>query len=116
MPKGHKTAKVLSKEQAREALRLQILEHQDEMTAAQIESAKGISYLMTREPSGKFVKVTAAMAGALQGTEIIEVWEEKPNTQAYTDLMNRALDKPKEQEQAIDANVTHRFLWGTTEE
>jgi hypothetical protein len=36
--------------------------------------------------------------------EIIEVWEKDPSTPAFTDLMNRTLGKPKEQEQ--DVNVT----------
>jgi hypothetical protein len=44
--------------------------------------------------------------------DIIEVWEKDPSVSAFTDLMNRALDKPKEQEQEIDlqANVTITWL------
>jgi hypothetical protein len=53
--------------------------------------------------TGKVVRVTEAMAKAKLGKdeEIIEVWEKDPSVQAFTDLLNRALDKPKEQEQEI---------------
>ena len=52
---------------------------------------------------GEVLRVTEAMAKAKLGQheEIIEVWEKDPNVQAFTDLMSRALDKPKEQEQEI---------------
>jgi len=104
--KGAKYKPTLSKEAAREALRVIVMQHMAEMSEAQISAAKGLKYLMTRDATGKFVKVTAAMAGALDGTEIIEVWEEKPSTPAFTDLMNRALDKPAEQEQAVKIGGT----------
>ena len=38
-----------------------------------------------------------------QGEEVVEVWEKDPSTQAFTDLLNRALDKPREQ--VFDVNV-----------
>lgn len=106
MPKGYKTAKTISKEQARDALRQIVLKHMDEMTAAQIAQAKGIRYLVVRDKkTGKFVRVTEAMAkeksGLAENEEIIEVWEKDPSTPAFTDLMNRALDKPKEQEMEV---------------
>jgi hypothetical protein len=31
--------------------------------------------------------------------EIIEIWEKEPSVAAFTDLLNRALDKPQEQVQ-----------------
>ncbi len=34
---------------------------------------------------------------------IIEVWEKEPSIQAFTDLMNRAIDKPAE---TVQATVT----------
>lgn len=30
--------------------------------------------------------------------EIVEIWEKEPSVQAFADLINRALDKPKEPE------------------
>jgi len=105
-PKGTINPSTITKEQAREALRQIVLAHMGEMAAAQIAQAKGLKYLVTREKkTGKFVRVTEAMAKAKSGDdaneETIEVWEKDPSVQAFTDLMNRALDKPKEQEQEI---------------
>ena len=70
------------------------------MIYAQIEAAKGIKYLMAREKrGGKFVPVTEDMAKAIaegQDTqhELMEVWEKPPSTQAFSDLLDRSLDKP----------------------
>ena len=38
-----------------------------------------------------------------KGEEIIEVWEKDPSIHAFSDLMNRALDKPKEQ--VLEVNI-----------
>lgn len=79
--------------------------------AAQIAKAKGISHLVTRNrKTGKFERVTDPnrIIQVLNGDpkrqhEVWEIWTRDPDTSAFTDLMNRALDKPKEQ--AIDMNV-----------
>jgi hypothetical protein len=36
-----------------------------------------------------------------KGEELIEVWEKDPSVHAFTYLLDRALDKPQEQEIAI---------------
>lgn len=83
-------------------------EHMSEMTAAQIAHAKGLSYLVGRDRLGKFKKLTSDEAqkaleeGGTSEYTVVEVWEKDPSVQAFTDLMNRALDKPKEQEQVIN--------------
>lgn len=104
-PKGTKHASTISKEQAREALRQIVLREMDGLTAAQIAHAKGLSYLVGRDKAGKFKKLTSEEADkALSGESeytLVEVWEKDPSVQAFTDLMNRALDKPKEQEQEL---------------
>jgi len=82
---------------------------------AQIANAQGLKYLVTRDrKSGKFIRVTEAMARAKQGDdeEIIEVWEKDPSVQAFTDLLNRYLDKPKEQEAEVAVKGTLRIQWG----
>jgi hypothetical protein len=97
--KGAKYKPTLDKAAARDALRAVVLEHMGAMVAAQIANARGLKYLVTRDKkSGKFIRVTEAMAKAKQGEdeERIEVWEKDPSVQAFTDLMNRALDKPAE--------------------
>ena len=105
--KGSKHKATYTKEQAREALRLLVLRDMEELVGAQMAQAKGIRYLVTRDKkSGKFVRVTEAMARAGAGEERIEVWEKDPSTQAFTDLMNRAIDKPAEQPQDVALSGT----------
>jgi hypothetical protein len=103
MPKGYKTQKTLAKEQAREVARQIITRELEPMLAAQIAHAKGLSYLVARhKTTGKFAKLTEDLAltiaeGKNPEYEAIEVWGKDPSVQAFTDLLNRALDKPKEQ-------------------
>jgi len=82
--------------------------HLDEMVSAQVAHAKGLKYLVTRDAkTGKFTRVSREMmdklleAGDEDALARVEVWEKEPSVQAFTDLLNRALDKPKEQEQEI---------------
>lgn len=109
-PKGAKNKKTLAEQQEKEATRQvvrdMVKKRVKTMIAAQISSSEGIKYLVVREKkSGKFKRVSEAMARARQALtadeEIIEVWEKDPSIQAFTDLMNRVIDKPKEQEQEI---------------
>ena len=68
------------------------------MTSAQVAAAKGLKYLVARHKKGGTFRPVKDVLEAIKDEEqIIEVWEHRPNTQAYTDLMNRALDKPVEQ-------------------
>lgn len=97
---GFKLPQTIAKEEAREIARRIITKHLDRLIAAQVSNAMGIKYLVVREKaSGKFKRVAENAAAALDpDEEVIEVWEKDPSVQAFTDLMNRALDKPKEQE------------------
>lgn len=108
-PKGTLNPSTITKEQAREALRQIVLREMDALTAAQIAHAKGISHFMLRDPkTGKFERLTDPnqIAAALNAEDAEEgssyyIWAKDPSVQAFTDLMNRALDKPKEQEAEI---------------
>lgn len=116
-PKGYKAPTTLTKEAAREALRLIVLREMESLTAAQIAHAKGLSYLVGRDKTGKFKKLTSveaekALAGASDYT-LVEVWEKDPSVQAFTDLMNRALDKPKEQEQDVNVQGALTIRWAS---
>lgn len=111
-PKGAKNKATIKsaveKEVLREELRQMVRAELRPMTEAQIANAKGIKYLVVREKgSGKFVRVTEAMAKVKLGKteEIVEVWEKDPAIAAYTDLLNRTIDKPAEQVNA-NLNVT----------
>ncbi len=104
--KGQKHAKTLEKAAARELVRALITSRLEPLITAQLAHAEGLKYLVTRDKkTGKFIRVTEAMAKVNDPTkpdeEIIEVWEKDPSVQAFTDLLNRALDKPKEQPQEL---------------
>ena len=118
-PKGSKDASTLSKEQAREATRKLIMRKLEPLVDAQIANAMGIKYLVIRDKkTGKFIRVTETMAVAklASGEEIVEIWEKDPSVPAFTDLMNRALDKAKEQPQEIELTsgdvITQRLETG----
>jgi hypothetical protein len=77
------------------------------MIMAQVKNAQGIKYLVSRDKkTGKFTKLTeeeAKLRLTSESEEVIEVWDERPNVQAFTDLANRHIDKPTE---SIEAKVT----------
>ncbi len=109
-----KTRVTLEKEVAREIVRQRVCEYLIPLTDAQIANACGIKYLVTRDAvTGKFIRVTEAVARTVKGDreEIIEVWEKDPSTPAFTDLMNRALDRPPEQEQSLKIDGTLIVRW-----
>ena len=102
--KGGRWPSTLEKIAARDAVRTFVIAHLRPMLEAQLAHAQGLKDLVVRDKkTGKFLRVTEAMAKAklAKNEEIIEVWEKDPSVQAFTDLMNRALDKPKEQEQEV---------------
>lgn len=108
-PKGFKAPKTLEKEAIRAHIRARVAAELDPLLDAQIANAIGLKYLVTRDKhNGKFIKVSEAMAKVEENQETIEVWEKDPSVQAFTDLINRAADKPAEQEQklVITATVT----------
>jgi hypothetical protein len=106
---GTKYKPTLEKEAAREALRAIVLAEMRDLVAAQIANAKGIKYLVVRSKrTGKFVRVAEGAAKVLQDSdeEIIEVWEKDPSVQAFTDLLDRAIDKPQPQKQELKVSGT----------
>lgn len=104
---GSRNAATISKEQAREAVRAVVQKHMGRMLQSQIAHAIGIGHLYTRDKSGKFNKIeNSAEVDRLlsEGEEDRDYWifTKDPSVQAFTDLMNRALDKPAEQTQKIE--------------
>ena len=87
---------------AHDRLREMVFAEQDKMTAAQIEAAKGVKYLVARnKKGGKFTHLTEEMAklilsGEDQENEIVEEWEKLPNVQAYAYLIDQAVGKSTE--------------------
>jgi hypothetical protein len=106
MPKGHLTTKGLAKEAAREYVRQRVTAEMAGLLDAQVAHAKGIRHTFLRDENGRFVQLTdpKQIETALNsGDEGKYYWTftKDPSTQAFTDLMNRAIDKPKEQEQTV---------------
>lgn len=116
-PPGTKHQSTIDKERAREAVRRLVIRRMRRLVAAQMANAEGLKYLVVRDKkTGKFIRVTEAMAkareqGLGEQEEVIEVWEKDPSVQAFTDLMNRALDKPAEQEQSHSISGTLVIKW-----
>lgn len=102
----------LEKEAARELLRQKVFARFGPLIDAQMANAEGIKYLVVRDAkTGKFIRVSEGVAKLADGEELIEVWEKDPSIQAFSDLMNRALDKPKEQEQDLSIRGGLTVKW-----
>jgi hypothetical protein len=117
--KGGRNQSTISKIEARELLRKHVMEAFGPLIEAQVANAKGLKYLVTRDKTTKkFIRVTEAMARVKLGEneETIEVWEKEPSVQAFTDLMNRTLDRPKEQEQELSVAARMVISWKSSEE
>lgn len=109
--KGAVYQKTLDKLAAREVARQLITAKLEPLIDAQIANAGGLKYLVTRDKkTGKFLRVGSAQA-AKPNEETIEVWEKDPCVQAFTDLMNRALDKPSEPVQQHDVSGALTITW-----
>lgn len=115
-PKGSKGRPTLEKEAAREVFRAEVLKSMKPLLQRQIAHAMGIGHLYTRDAAGKFTKVVnQAQIDRLltTGTEDKHYWifSKDPSVQAFTDIMNRALDKPKEQEQEVNVAAKVTISW-----
>jgi hypothetical protein len=107
---GHKWSKTLAKEAARELVRQAVTEHLPDLISAQVANAKGLQYLVYRDKkTGKFERVTN-LETVNQDENTIEVWEKDPSVQAFSDLLNRAIDRPKEQSQDINLTAADALL------
>lgn len=111
-PQGSINLSTITKSQAREATRVAIQKHVDRMLRSQIAHACGIGHVYTRDKSGKFTKIESEQEGnrlLTEGEQDKDYWIffKDPSVQAFTDLMNRAQDKPREQE--IEIKVTHEL-------
>lgn len=113
-----KGPQTLEKEAMRAIVRERVGAKLQALVDAQISNAVGIHFLVVREKaSGKFLRVGKGRAEKLKPEEeIIEVWDKDPSVQAFTDLLNRVIDKPAEQMKhtgAEDGPIEHVFRWQT---
>jgi hypothetical protein len=97
-PRGKVTR---SKIEARQHLIDRVIANLDPMLDAQFHNAQGIKHFFLRDQSGKFVmiddpsKIEVALNSGEEGS-YYWIFTKDPSVQAFTDLMNRALDKPSE--------------------
>ena len=102
-PKDSKSQGTLAKEAAREHVRQRITAELDPIIDGAIQRAKGLSYLVTRDgQTGRFVRVTHTGIGGNRHRSV----EKEPDMAAIRELLDRALDKSKEQEQKLDMHMT----------
>lgn len=104
-PKGPSPS-TLDKIAAREFTRAYVTARLEPMLRSQVAHAQGIGHLYTRDKAGKFTKVEnpELIDALLADPEKYEgehywIFTKDPSVQAFTDLLNRALDKPTEQVQ-----------------
>lgn len=113
--KHWKWASTLAKEEAREVARQQITASLGRIIEAQTKHAIGIGHLYIRDAKGKYKRIEdlAAIDHLITtGTEGKDfyIYAKDPSTEAAKALMDRALDRPKEQPQelAITLNIKDR--------
>lgn len=104
--KGYKAPETLEKEAAREAVRVRITERLVPLVDAQIDSAIGIKHFFLRDEFGQWKRITKAVKieEALNKGEGYWIYTKDPNSQAARDMLDRAIDKPKEQKQEIEVS------------
>lgn len=114
---GQKYARTIDKELQRERIRQKVSDALEPLLQAQIEHALGVKYLVLRNPDGTYTRATneeQLNAAIAAGAEQITIYTQAPSTAAFTDLMNRAFDKPAEQLRVTGDDggpVEHVFRW-----
>jgi hypothetical protein len=98
LKKGTKFKSTLEKSATRELVRQVVTENLGPMLRAQIAHSQGIGHLFTRDAAGKFSRIVDEEEGLRilsEGTQGTDFWifMKDPSVQAFTDLMDRALDK-----------------------
>lgn len=109
--KGARYKPTIEKAAAREALRQIVLAKLKPLTEAQITNAMGLSHLFLRDDSGKFIRITdpdqiEVILNSGEQDKYFYIQTKDPSIQAFTDLMNRAIDKPAEQVQEVEHKGT----------
>lgn len=100
---GRKPGTVEANTVRKQALRARILakfeEKLEEMVEAQVQHAMGVSYMVLRAPDGSFARATDEKqidAACAIGASAFKIFTQAPNTQAFTAIADRAIDKPSE--------------------
>jgi len=103
-------------EAAREAVRAKISGYWEAMVEAAIAQALGLKFILLRDrKNGKFlgrVRTEKQLDDALKDKrlELVEVWGQSPNMTAFQSLMDRFIDRAKEQEVTIVNKDAERIV------
>ncbi len=112
-----------SKQQMRDVYRTYWLPRMMPLLEAQEARALGLQHFMLRDPeTGMWLHVEdpKEIAAALNDPRAekgstYRIHTKDPDGRDITDILNRIIDKPKEQEQEVLAQVRHTFGWKTEE-
>ena len=120
-PRGVKWPSTLRKEEARELVRRYVTERLPQFLDAMSDNITGIRHLMMRDPkAGKFERITGdakQIDKAIKSKNACWIYTKDPNVQAFTDLLNRAIDRPAEHVQVEGADGGPLVIrWQTDEE
>ena len=113
--KGAKYARTRRRQAEFQLVTQNVKAHLKEMVRAQIAAAQGTRYLLVRYPDGTWSRpehpadVDRSVAA---GAERLEVFTQRPQTPAFTDLMNRVFGAPpKRLEMAGDQGGPIEVCW-----
>jgi hypothetical protein len=104
--RGMKLEKTMQKEAAREYTRQTVIAGLAPMLRAQMAHATGIGHCYTRDKHGKFSRVEnldeidRLLTDGTEGEHFF-IFAKDPSAVAFKELLDRALDKPKEQDREI---------------
>jgi hypothetical protein len=104
--KGYKYKHTLEKQAARELVRRLVTANLEPMLRAQIANACGLGYVYTRDKTGKFSRVESQeridqLLAEGVANESYFLFSKDPSPASFKELLDRALDRPKEQAQEI---------------
>lgn len=107
-PKGFKAPATLDKEAARTEYQRIMTGRFAGLLSAQYQTAVGVSQMVLRDAKGQFKVLDDPdeLKKAVEDGEVLEIFTRLPNAQAQSDILNRVMDKPKEQALAVTVNHT----------
>ena len=94
---GSKNKATVEREQGLDVIKDLVLRELGPMTEAQIAQAKGVKYMILRQPNGSYARATDVkqidVACAI-GAEAFEVFTAAPDTQAFRTLTEQSFGRP----------------------
>lgn len=106
-PKGTKHQSTLNKEQAREHYQAWQTARLKLLSDVQFTTACGVSQFVYRDEAGRFKVIDDPdeLRKKVQDGSALEIFTRLPNAQAQSDILNRVMDKPTEQQQVVHSGT-----------